>query len=84
MLNGKWELFLRSYFPKEQRLGEVLTLTGTGFDAQVLSCRDYLTTTWPEIGGLLINGLESLMSSTNEGKSERSLIRQCPLINFNL
>lgn len=54
---------LHGYFPKGQKLGEVLTLTGGPFNAQAMSCRDYCTTTWPKVGSLLIEGLETLLSN---------------------
>jgi hypothetical protein len=77
--------FLGEYFPKGQKLGGVLTLTGGPFNAQALSCRDYCTTTWPEVGSLLLEGLETLLSNDKEGKLVRypSYIKSIAYCNFN-
>lgn len=66
----EWEVqkFIQGYFPEGQKLGEVLTLTGEPFDAQALSCRDYITATWPGVGSLLLEGLEMLSPNCTEGK----------------
>jgi hypothetical protein len=62
------EKFLEDCFPEGQRLGEVLTLTGGSFNAQALSCQDYLRSTWPEMGSLLLEGIEMLRLNRTEGK----------------
>lgn len=67
--NVEWEAqyFLTHYFPKDSSFGDVMTLTGGPINAQALSCRDYLLSTWPNIGGLLLDGLEIHLSNYETG-----------------
>jgi len=73
----KWELpeLLKECFPKGQRLGDVMTITsqieqgvkGDLHNTQATSCRDYLSTNWPDLGGFLLDGLETLFDTADSG-----------------
>lgn len=65
----EWEVpaFLESQFPKGQRLREIMTFTGGAINAQASSCRDYISTTWPEIGSFLLDALEEFFLNHKEG-----------------
>jgi hypothetical protein len=56
----EWEvpIFLQKYFAEGQELGNVLTVTGDGKDAQAQSCSDYLENTWPAVGRALLDCLQ--------------------------
>lgn len=73
----QWEIleYLKTYFSLTQQLGDVLTITGdcgtTGesFNAQAISCRDYLSATWPAIASSLVEGLGSILHTSHAGKT---------------
>jgi serine/threonine protein kinase len=56
-----WELpwFLKTFFANDVRLGDVMTLTGGETEAYAVTCRIYLTKTWPEIADVLLQALEN-------------------------
>jgi hypothetical protein len=66
----EWEVeqFLGTCFVEGQPLGAILTLTGDAINAQAQSCREYMTRTWPKLGGLILDGLENLLRYGKEGK----------------
>lgn len=68
---------------KQARLGDVITITGTGTDAQALTCSEYLDQTWPCTGaGLLATvqeALDTLKSASRRWFSKRS--RLLPIAN---
>jgi hypothetical protein len=66
----EWQVpnFLRAHFPDGQELGNILTITGASVNAQAQSCIDYLTSTWPDIGPVLLDALQQLLSLQKEGK----------------
>jgi hypothetical protein len=68
--NVSWELpsLLRLYYPQGQKLGGIMALTGTPFNAQSSSCEEYLYATWPQIGRLLMKSLEDTLSKASDGK----------------
>ncbi|KAL2064681.1 hypothetical protein VTL71DRAFT_3819 [Oculimacula yallundae] len=53
--------FLRSHFSCEESLKNVLTITGQAPEYEARSCGDYLTDTWPEVGSLLLDALQTLV-----------------------
>jgi hypothetical protein len=72
----KWELptYLQTYFSQIQQLGDVLTITGDygtagdAFNAQATPCRDYLSATWPAIAIGLLEGVGSMLHTSQAGK----------------
>ncbi|KAJ4183440.1 hypothetical protein NW759_017083 [Fusarium solani] len=72
----EWDpkLFLREQFPDETDMGrlfrQVLTLTGSVTDAQVLPCADYLLQTWPATGPTILKLLEDALVAENEVSRE--------------
>jgi hypothetical protein len=79
----KWELpeLLKRCFSKGQRLGEVMTITseieqgpeGDLPNAQVTSCRDYLSSNWLNLGIFLLGGLETLFDTLKPGQGAPNL-----------
>ena len=66
----EWQVpkFLKTHFPEGQELGKVLTVTGEAVNAQAQSCGDYLSSTWLDVGRILLNGLHDLLYFETEGK----------------
>jgi hypothetical protein len=67
-----WELpnFVKSCFQNRQKIGDILTLTGDRFNAQASSCRDYIISSWPVVGEVLLKGLEAMMEANNREPGE--------------
>jgi hypothetical protein len=67
-----WELpnFVKSCFQNKQKIGDILTLTGEQFNAQASSCREYIVSSWPVIGEVLLKGLEAMMEANNREPGE--------------
>jgi hypothetical protein len=65
----EWELpqFLERNFDEEQVIDNVLTLTGDSFNAQALSCKEYLAFRWSGIGSLILEGLRCHLHNKSEG-----------------
>jgi hypothetical protein len=73
----KWEVpeFLNERFPEGQHLGDVMTITseigpsGEGDlpNAQAKSCRDYLSSHWPDLGPFLLEAIEKLLATSKPG-----------------
>ena len=55
--------FCISHLPAGRKLGDFLTITGDVFDAQASYCRDYLMSTWPDVGEILLESLEAFTIS---------------------
>ena len=57
----QWELpeFMASEFDKEQRIADVLTLSGSTINAQAETCGQYIQEHWPRLGLTLIESLQS-------------------------
>lgn len=74
----KWEVAkLRSqWLAKGQRLADVMTITsqleqdddGDQPHTQATSCLDYLSKNWPDLGRLILDGLETLFDGVNSGE----------------
>jgi hypothetical protein len=66
---------LRDQFDLGQKLSDIVTLTGTGRDAQAATCSEYISQSWPHAGSLLLEAIErSLLSGRkNAGKSSSGL-----------
>ncbi len=47
--------------PDAQAIANAITLTGSCKDAQALSCREYLTQTWPSTGPCIIQLIQKLL-----------------------
>ncbi|KAJ4328818.1 hypothetical protein N0V84_000605 [Fusarium piperis] len=68
----EWDpkLFLREQFPDETDMRrlfrQVLTLTGSVTDAQILPCADYVLQTWPTTGPTILELLEDALVTGNE------------------
>lgn len=45
---------------------KIITITGTRRDAQALTCRQYLTQTWPVTGPHILAHIEAIMAQNNE------------------
>ncbi|TAQ83948.1 hypothetical protein B7494_g7727 [Chlorociboria aeruginascens] len=45
------------------KLGQVLTITGDGRDAQACCCREYMAKTWPSVGNWLLDGIEKMLAT---------------------
>jgi len=60
--------YLATYFPSDQLLGEVMTLTGDILYAQAMSCRNYLKEFWPETGIFLLEVLENMLKENGKGQ----------------
>lgn len=79
------EPFLRQQFgDKDIRLGNIITLTGRGVDAQALTCSSYLRQTWPCTGlsilGCVQDAFDSIRMRTQEqleGKSNQTRLLTC-------
>ena len=59
-----WELwdFVRDELEPDQTLSRVVTLTGTATNAQALICEDYVRQTWPNLGALILQSLEDMLT----------------------
>jgi hypothetical protein len=57
----QWELpeFMASEFDEEQRIADVLTLSGSAVNAQAETCGRYVQEHWPRLGLTLIESLQS-------------------------
>lgn len=67
------ESFLRRQFgDKEIVLGDVITLIGSGVDAQALTCSSYLRQTWPCTGLGILGCVQDAFDTRKERKSEQS------------
>lgn len=53
--------FIDIHVKDPAHIGELLTLTGEAEDAEALSCREYLSRSCPEIGMLLLEGIQVLL-----------------------
>lgn len=57
-----WDLpgFIHQEYPQEQelKLGLVITITGSGIDAQALTCAEYMRQVWPATGYDTLKALE--------------------------
>lgn len=67
------ESFIDNHVKDAKRLGELLTLTGDAVDAEALSVREYICRTCPDIGDLLLEGIELLLQHKSNGKSNAHL-----------
>jgi len=69
MYRLNWDLpaYLKKYFPPGQRLGSILTLTGGDADAYSSSCKDYIHSTFPEIGPYVLECLEEMLLDSESG-----------------
>ncbi len=67
-----WELpsYMRAFFPNGQRLGDVMTLSGDAKNAWATSCREYLASTWEDIGLLLLEVIEEMLRAPSIGMSK--------------
>ncbi|KAH6711970.1 hypothetical protein BKA61DRAFT_675769 [Leptodontidium sp. MPI-SDFR-AT-0119] len=63
--------FLKSSFAGDQALKSVLTISGSGLDAQAQSCGDYIAWNWPECG-LLLEAFQDLLEQTSAGVEKRN------------
>ncbi len=63
-----WNLqaFLKEQYPDEQnlQLGHIITIVGSGVDAQALTCAGYLSQVWPATG---LNTLSALQEAVING-----------------
>ncbi|KAH0537627.1 hypothetical protein FGG08_005578 [Glutinoglossum americanum] len=59
-----WELesFVQEELSPEQRISQVITLTGSEKDAQATTCKDYICTNWPRTGPVLLDAIESALT----------------------
>ncbi|KAH0537053.1 hypothetical protein FGG08_006123 [Glutinoglossum americanum] len=55
------ESFVRHRLSPGQRLGSVLTLTGSTVDAQATTCEEYISSTWPGVGADFLSAMERAM-----------------------
>ena len=70
-----WELLgvLQHEHSPYRRLSEIITLTGTLEDAQMATCAEYLTQTWPEIGPFLLEIVEKALEDDRNPPTEPKL-----------
>jgi hypothetical protein len=75
-----WELpqFLALYLGSDQSIGDALALTGDSLNAQALSCRDYLKFAWPDIGSVILEGVEKSLSLGEDGENSFYLLFKEP------
>lgn len=72
---AEWDpkLFLSEQFPDESDMRrlfrQVLTLTGSTTDAQVLPCAEYLLQTWPTTGPTILEIVEDALATGREVSS---------------
>ncbi|KAK2609901.1 hypothetical protein N8I77_003373 [Diaporthe amygdali] len=87
-----WALdaFLRQqYGEKDVRLGDVITLTGRGVDAQALTCSSYLRQTWPCTGLNILGFVQAafdgrIMKKSAEGKLQLVRLLSCQICTWML
>jgi hypothetical protein len=59
----EWDLepFIDNRVKEYTQVGNLVTLTGEALNAEALSSREYLSRAWPDIGTLLLEGVELLL-----------------------
>ena len=57
-----WELlaFVRDVLEEDEKLSQVLTLTGTQINAQASTCEQYIREFWPDLGPRLLSFIEKI------------------------
>ena len=82
----QWEAptFLHTNFTPGTRLGSLLTLTGEGITVQAQSCEEYLSEKWPDVGPLLLSGLEEIVQSGQLGTTRAAVRRKSRLLRMTI
>jgi hypothetical protein len=65
-----WELplMLRYFYQPGTSIRSLMTITGNGVNAQAIACEHYLRTTWPDIAEQLLDILDKVLASCDNGK----------------
>jgi hypothetical protein len=65
-----WELplMLRYFYQPGTSIRSLITITGNGVNAQAIACEHYLRMTWPDIAGQLLDILDKVLASCDNGK----------------
>jgi hypothetical protein len=68
--NWMLPIVLNEQFDSNQRLSDVITLTGTAQKAQAASCSEYISRIWPKAGPFLLEVLEEWLQNRGRKQSE--------------
>lgn len=68
--NWMLPIVLNEQFDSNQRLSDVVTLTGTAQNAQAASCSEYVSQFWPKAGSFLLEILGEWLQSRGRKQSE--------------
>ena len=78
-----WELlaFVRDVLEEDEKLSQVLTLTGTQINAQASTCERYIREFWPDLGPRLLSFIENTFNQCLRQSSfpEVLMITQLPI-----
>ena len=79
-----WELlaFVRDKLGEDEKLSQVITLTGTQINAQASTCEQYIRERWPDLGPELLSSIEDTCEKClrQSGFSEASMTTKLPKV----
>ena len=65
-----WDVYLSKYYPPDERLGSVMTITGGEYEAYAVSCRDFVAKQMPGISERLLLSLEEVFDCIKRDPSQ--------------